>query len=127
MSAEKSREHERFSVRIKTKVTAEIPSGKAPVMEFLTANISSGGAFIETANPLPLVSKVRLEFLLSLEDIQSLKFILSLETLKSWKGNRLWVSATGTVLRCQDDGMGIMFDENYQINAMDNLDDIEGL
>jgi len=53
-------------------------------MEFLTANISAGGAFIETERPLPLASKVRLDFLFSLEDLQMLKFILSLETLNSY-------------------------------------------
>lgn len=127
MSGDESRQHERFSVRIKTKVSAETLSGKTPIMEFRTANISSGGAFIETDNPLPLVSKVRLEFLLSLEDLQALKFVLSLDTLKAWNGNRLWVSATGIVLRCQEDGMGIMFDENYQISAMDSSDEVEGL
>ncbi|MCK5071326.1 MAG: PilZ domain-containing protein [Desulfocapsa sp.] len=127
MSGNNSRQHERFSIRIKTKVSAETLSGKTPMMEFKTANISSGGAFIETDTPLPLVSKVRLEFLLSLEDIQSLKFVLSLETLKSWTGNRLWVSATGVVMRCQSDGMGIMFDENYKISAMSTPEEVKGL
>ena len=106
-------------MQIQTKVTAETLSGKTPMMEFLTANISSGGIFIETDHPLPLVSKVRLEFLLSLEDLQALKFILSLESLKSWKGKRVWVSASGIVARREANGMGIMFDENYQISPMD--------
>jgi PilZ domain-containing protein len=119
MAADERRVHERFSMRIQTKMTAETLSGKTPMMEFLTANISGGGAFIETGHPLPLVSKVRLEFLLSLEDLQSLKFILSAETLKSWKGERAWVSASGIVVRCEPTGMGIMFDENYQISPME--------
>lgn len=100
-------------------MTAETLSGKTPMLEFLTANISAGGACIETDRPLPLASKVRLEFLLSLEDLQVLKFILSLETLKAWKGRRVWVRATGIVTRCEADKMGIMFDENYQISPMD--------
>ena len=89
------------------------------MMAFLTANISSGGAFIETDHPLPLVSKVRLEFLMALEDLETLKFILSFETLKSWKGKRVWLSASGIVVRRKANGMGIMFDENYQISPMD--------
>ncbi len=120
MSGDERRVHERFSMRIQTKMTAETLSGKTPMMEYLTANISASGAFIETDHPLPLVSKVRLEFLLSLEDLQTLKFILSLETLKAWKGKRVWVSASGIVARCEEDGMGIMFDENYQISPMEN-------
>lgn len=118
MVVDERRMHERYSLRIQTKMTAETLSGKTPLMEFITANISAGGAFIETKTPLPLASKVRLEFLLSLEDLQMLKFILSLKTLKNWKGTRVWISATGIVVRHENDGMGIMFDENYQINSM---------
>ena len=119
MQKKERRLHERFSIQIQTKMTAETLSGKTPMMEFLTADISAGGAFIKTEHPLPLVSKVRLEFLLSLEDLQTLKFVLSLETLKAWKGKRIWVSASGIVTRSTADGMGIMFDENYQISPMD--------
>lgn len=125
MSGAERRVYERFSMQIQTKVTAETLSGKTPMMEFLTANISAGGAFIETDHPLPLVSKVRLEFLLSLDDLKALKFILSLETLKSWKGKRVWVSASGIVARCEANGMGIMFDENYQISPMNTLESTE--
>ena len=89
------------------------------MMEFLTANISAGGAFIKTDTPLPLASKVRLEFLLSLEDLETLKFIVSLNTLKAWKGKRIWISASGIVARHEASGMGIMFDENYQISPME--------
>jgi hypothetical protein len=118
MSEKDRRIHERFSMRIEAKMTAETLSGKTPMMEFLTANVSAGGAFIETDHPLPLVSKVRLEFLLSLEDLQKLKFIVSLKTLKEWKGKRVWISATGIVTRNEPGGMGIMFGENYQISPM---------
>lgn len=120
MAADERRMHERYSLRIQTKITAETLSGKTPLMEFLTANISAGGAFIETERPLPLASKVRLDFLFSLEDLQMLKFILSLETLKSWKGTRVWIRATGIVVRHETNGMGIIFDENYQISPMES-------
>ncbi len=125
MSGKERRLHERYSIQIQTKMTAETLSGKTPMMEFLTADISAGGAFIQTDHPLPLVSKVRLEFLLSLEDLQRLKFVLSLDTLKSWKGKRVWVSASGIVTRTASDGMGIMFDDNYQISPMDTPEEME--
>ena len=118
------RVHERFFIHIQTKMTAETLSGKTPMMEFLTANISAGGAFIETEQPLPLASKVRLKFLLSFKELKMLKFILSLEMLKAWKDERVWVSATGIVVRHEPAGMGIMFDENYQINPMDPPEEV---
>ena len=117
------REQERYHLQLKTKLTAETRSGQTPVVEYMTANISAGGAFIETDHPLPLVSKVRLQFLLSLEDLQTLKFVLSLDSLKSWNGKRVWVTATGIVLRHEKPGMAIIFDENYQISPMDTITD----
>ena len=120
MAKKEQRAHERYPLQIHCKMTAETLSGKTPVIDFLTANISTGGAFIETDTPLPLASKVRLEFLLSLENLQTLKFIVSLETLKNWKGKRIWISASGIVARHETNGMGIMFDENYQITPMEN-------
>ncbi len=119
MAANERREHERFSLRIQTKMTAESLSGKTPVLEFATANIGAGGAFIETDTPLPLASKVRLEFLVALDDLQTLSFVVSLDTLKSWKGKRVWICATGIVARHEPGGMGIMFDDNYQISPME--------
>lgn len=127
MSADERRQHERYFMELQAKVTAETLTGKTPMMEFLTANISAGGAFIETNTPLPLASKVRLEFLLSLENLQTLKFVLSLETLNAWKGKRVWISASGIVARHEPGGMGIMFDENYQINPMENSETDEAL
>lgn len=124
MSADERRAHERFSIPIQAKMTALTLSGETPPLEFLTANISAGGAFIKTKHPLPLVSKVRLEFLLSLEDLQALRFVLSLETLKAWKGTRVWVRASGIVTRCNADSMGIMFDENYQLSPMESPSDL---
>ena len=119
--SEERREQERYPLRIQSKVTAETLSGQTPVLEFLTANISAGGAFIETANPLPLVSRVRLEFLLSLEELTTLKFVLSQESLKNWQKQRMWVSASGIVIRHEPSGMAIVFDENYQIRPMDSV------
>lgn len=116
---------ERYPLRIQSKMTAETLSGQTPTLEFLTANISAGGAFIETDSPLPLVSKVRLEFLISLEELTTLKFVLSRESLKHLKDQRLWVSASGIVIRHEPTGMAIMFDDNYQISPMNPITEKE--
>ncbi|MBU0946180.1 MAG: PilZ domain-containing protein [Proteobacteria bacterium] len=120
MSRER-REQERYPLLIQSKMTAETLSGQTPILEFVTANISTGGAFIVTDHPLPLVSKVRLEFLISLEELTTLKFVLSQESLRNWKGQRIWISASGIVIRHEPTGMAIMFDENYQIRPMNPI------
>lgn len=58
---------------------------------------------------LVAVMKNRFEFLLSLGD---------LKTLQSWQGKRVWVAVSGIVARHEKNGMGIMFDEEYQISSL---------
>jgi len=94
---------------------AESRTGSTPMFELVTADISAGGAFIATSRPLPIASKVRLEFLLSLEELGLLRFILARESLKEWQGERAWVTATGVVIRVDKEGAAVIFDQNYQI------------
>jgi len=112
------RDQERFSLCLQTKVTVESRSGSTPVFEFVTADISAGGAFIATNRPLPIASRVRLEFFLSLEELARLRFILARESLKLWEGERAWVTATGVVIRAEKEGVAIIFDQNYQISPI---------
>jgi hypothetical protein len=115
------RQNERFSLKIKSKVTAESCTGLTPVMEYLTGNISSGGVFLETSRPLPIASRVRLELCLSQDDLNKLRFILSLEALRSWKEERMWVKASGIVIRVEERGMAVIFDQNYQLSPLEVL------
>ncbi|MBU1985770.1 MAG: hypothetical protein KJ846_00935, partial [Proteobacteria bacterium] len=83
-----------------------------------TADISAGGAFIVTSCPLPIASKVRLEFFLSLEELAKLRFVVAKESLKVWEGERAWVTATGVVIRVDKEGVAIIFDQNYRISPI---------
>ena len=118
MSQDERREHERFSLRLQTKIMAESRTGITPLLEFVTADISAGGAFILTSRPLPIASKVRLEFFLSLEELARLRFIVARESLKAWRNERAWVTATGVVIRADQDGVAIIFNQNYQISPI---------
>jgi c-di-GMP-binding flagellar brake protein YcgR len=112
---EERREQERFSFRLQTKIMAESGTGITPLLEFVTADISASGAFIETSRPLPIASKVRMEFFLSLEELARLRFLLAKESLKVWQSERAWVTATGVVIRAEQNGVAVIFDQNYQV------------
>lgn len=118
MVQEDRREQKRLSLSLQTKVTAESRTGSTPMLEFVTADISPGGAFIATSRPLPIASKVRLEFFLSLEELAQLRFVVAKESLKAWEGERAWVTATGVVIRVDKEGAAIIFDQNYQISPI---------
>ena len=112
------REQERFSLNLQAKISYRHVVDQSPVIDTVAVNISSGGAFLTTDHRFALASKVTIKVYLKVSDLQKLKFILSLESLKQIKGDHTWVSATGIVIRQTDDGVGIIFDTDYQITPL---------
>ncbi len=111
---------ERHFLQIDVRLSAEEDSAGNPVREQLTTtNISSGGAFLTTPVKIPLASKVHLEFLVDYDQLKTLRFILSLDSLKKFTGRKIWVKATGIVIRAEEEGFAIIFDEYYQLTPMD--------
>ena len=119
MDQKERRQQERFSLQIQSVLNADADLDGSPVTEELTAtNISSGGAFLTTKRKLPLASKLYIKFLVSYEQLKKLRFILSLESLKQFSGEKIWVTATGIVIRVEENGLGIIFDQDYQLSPM---------
>jgi hypothetical protein len=117
MSIER-REQKRFSLNLQAKISYRHSTDHTPVIDTVTANISSGGAFVRTDHKFPLAAKVKIEFYLSVEDLKRLRFILSLDSLKQLTGKNIWVSASGIVIRREAEGVGIIFDTDYQFTPM---------
>ena len=117
MSNEK-RAQERFSLNLQARISYRHSEDQLPIIDTVAANISSGGAFLKTSHPFPMAAKVRVEFFLSFDDVKRLKFILSVESLKNLSGTSTWVSATAIVIRREADGVGIIFDTDYQFTPM---------
>jgi hypothetical protein len=117
MSSEK-RTQERFSLNLQARISYRHSADQLPVIDTVAANISSGGAFLKTSHPFPMAAKVSVEFLLSFDDLKRLKFILSVESLKKLTGTHTWVNATAIIIRREVDGVGIIFDTDYQFTPM---------
>ncbi|WP_163335956.1 PilZ domain-containing protein [Desulfopila sp. IMCC35008] len=116
---------ERFFLNLKARISYSfINEASDQAVEAVAANISSGGAFLKTAQPLPPSSKVQVEFLISFDELKKLKFILPVETLKSLKEDQVWVKTTGIVIRSDERGVAIIFDQNYQISPLQPAGDI---
>ncbi len=113
MSIER-REQKRFFLNLQAKISAEQKDSSSSLVETVAANISAGGAFLETSHQFPLASKVRMEFLVTYEDLKKLRFILSYESLKKLANNKVWINATGIVIRQEAHGVAVIFETNYQ-------------
>jgi hypothetical protein len=75
------------------------------VSELFTRDISSGGAFFQTDNPLPAGSSVEITL-----------FLLT-SAFRAWRGRPYKVKITtgGTVVRTEDEGMAVAFSEQYRM------------
>lgn len=113
------RAQQRYALNLQARIFyRHTGDNKTPVIDTVAANISAGGAFLKTSHPFPLAAKVRIEFFLSVDDLRRLRFILSVESLKQLIGRNIWVRATGIVIRREADGVGIIFDTDYQLTPM---------
>jgi hypothetical protein len=115
---QEKREQERFTLNLHARISYRHSEEKSPVIETVAANIAAGGAFLKTAHPFPMAAKILVEFFLSVDDLKKLRFILSLESLKQVIGRNLWVRASGIVIRRETDGIGIIFDTDYQLTPI---------
>lgn len=118
--ADEKRIQQRFSLNLQAKITYSFDDViKGEGISTVAANISYGGAFLETDRQLPLASRVRVEFLLDLDDVKKLKIVASVDTLRRLaKEKKVWVQATGVVIRQEPTGIAVIFDQNYQLSPM---------
>jgi hypothetical protein len=117
MSIER-REQKRFSLNLQAKISYRHIEDQPPVIDTVAANISSGGAFLKTSHKFSMAAKVKVEFYLTVDDLKKLRFILSMEGLKKLTGKNIWVCANGIVIRREEEGVGIIFDTDYQLTPM---------
>lgn len=112
--ADNRRRDQRLELDLQAKLTYRfVNTQSSEAVETVAANISSGGAFLSTDTPLPLASRVEVEFLLELEDLRRLKFILSLGSLKTATSGKVRIVASGVVIRREERGVGVIFEHNY--------------
>ena len=98
--------------RFRLEVPAKIEVINSPLErnrhDVKTSNISSGGAFFHTKQPLPEGTPVKIDLILPLERLKKLKN----------DHKQAYIKVTGTVLRSETKGMAISFDHNYIIRPL---------
>lgn len=117
MSIER-RDQERFSLNLQARISYRHSEEQIPQIQTESANISSAGIFVKTDHKFPISSKVKIDLYLDLEDLKKLKFILSMESLKQLTTRKLWVTTSGIVIRQEKNGVGVIFDTNYQLTPI---------
>ena len=97
------RKMERFSLELPTCLLVTNESKKPESIELVSSNVCAGGAFYKTEKPLPLGTELRIDF------------IIPLDKFKNLEGKRSRIEVLGSVIRTDQQGMAICFDEKYKI------------
>jgi len=77
------------------------------MINLVTTNVCSGGAYFYTNQPLPKGTQVKIDLVLPLDKLRKLQ--------KEHK--QALIKVTGKVLRTESEGMAICFDEHYEITG----------
>ena len=103
------RKVERFNLHIETilNVQNEAIMDKAPIL--LTRDISCAGVFLTTSNPLPIDTRVDLDFFLNQKKLDS----------GSSKDKGINISTSGKVIRANELGMAVEFDKLYKVSNLE--------
>jgi len=107
---EERRKLERFELHAPARILVELGEGKREELDLTTKDVSSGGAFIYSDQPLPEGATVKIELLISLTMLQKL----------AGEKGRAKVKVKGKVIRVDEDGAAIRFNSKYKITALEN-------
>ena len=96
---------ERFQLEIPAALEFLISDREKRLLNLLTSNICSAGAYFHTTQPLPEGTKVKIDLVLPLDGLKNLN--------DEYK--QAYIKVAGTVLRSESEGMAVCFDEDYEI------------
>jgi len=100
----KKRKIERFFLELPIYLTVNNSNRKQKTLELQTSNICSDGAFVKTDEPLSIGTMV------------DISIILSLKRLTKFKGKKSLINVSGFVIRTDQRGMAIRFDNKSKIS-----------
>ena len=100
---ENKRNFERFDLSVPARVgVVRTDEGKNKI-SLSTSNICAGGAFLVTKEFIPKGTRIHMDF------------VLSIEKLKELLDSECRIQVEGEVVRTEDSGIAVRFDEDYQI------------
>jgi c-di-GMP-binding flagellar brake protein YcgR len=101
---EDKRAYKRFDLKVPARIgIAESERIEEQEVDLTTINISAGGAFLDTKAILPQGTRVKMDF------------ILSIEKLKELTDSQCRIKVKGEVIRSDESGIAVRFDKDYEM------------
>lgn len=101
------RQFERFEIQVPAVIKIPGGNGNTVKLDLKTHNLSAGGTFIKLGESLSLGCEVKIDIMLSFEELKT-----PIDPVGS-----LVLSTTGRVVRSDPDGVAIRFNENYEFKT----------
>ena len=105
MVEKEKRKLERFDLQLPAKIEPVNREGEE-ILDLMTSDISSGGAFFHTDQPLPEGTDVKIDLVLPMDELKKLQD----------EYHQVNIEIKGTVLRSDPGGMAIYFNKDYSIH-----------
>ena len=99
------RKVERFALELPSQIMA-IEDSDQEILKLLTRDVSAGGAFFYTDKPLPVGTEVKIDL------------VLPLSELKKLESSKALIKVSGEVIRSEEQGMAVCFNEDYQLSPL---------
>jgi c-di-GMP-binding flagellar brake protein YcgR len=96
------RKQQRFPLELSARLETTVEDKE--VLSLQTANISCGGAFFRTPDPLPLGTHVELNLIVPLKQLKKLH-----------DTDLAIIRITGTIIRSEEAGMSVKFGKHFKI------------
>ena len=103
------RKLERFNLEIPATVSINT-AGAQKKLDMVTKDVCSGGAYFRTEQSLPVGTEMQINLVLPLEKFKRLPDHCE----------KVLVNLSGKVLRMEPEGIGVCFDEAYDIRPLRN-------
>lgn len=104
------RKLERFELSAPARVMIQSETGLKEELALTTKDVSSGGAFLFSSQPLTEGASVKMELLISLDMLRRL----------AGEKRAARIKVKGKVIRVDAEGIAVRFDSSYKITAIDN-------
>ncbi len=101
------RRMERFTLALPSVISVSGESGEEKVFDLQTSNICAGGVYFKTDQTLAEGTEVKIDLIIPLDELRDLK------------GKNTLIKVSGKVIRTDEEGMAIGFDEEYQTMPYD--------
>lgn len=104
------RKLERFNLEVLATVSITAAGGMEKKLDMTTRDVCSGGAYFRTEQSVPIGTEMQINLVLPLEKFKMLPDHCE----------KVLVNLSGKVLRIEPDGIGVCFDETYDIRPLRN-------